>query len=603
MLLQRLVAYAGALSDAAPPYYSEKEVRWMLRLERDGTPSTGSLIPLRDPSDPKGRRGVRRLVPDLVRPGTKSKPCLAADQIKYVLGWIRPDDVDPVQTERVTGRHHAAFRELIAAWQATYPGEAVAKAIHHFYQDGHSERMRPADDAWADNDLAVFSVDGMFAPDLPTARQFWLEHCQRMKVSANRGVCLCCGEVRALLPRMTEQIKGKLLPGGGSQGQALVSMNHPPHGFDLVQGLTNTPICEACGNSAMTGLDALLRDRSRSLGRRGQAAKTVWWLAGKSVETSLFDLIESPDEDQVAALIGSIATGREPSVSALDAAAFCSLTLSGSTARVIVRDWVDLPLERVMRNVASWFADHAMADLATGQVRHFGVGYLALVMGRYKSGRAQGDGSYADFGDKGDQRPGDAYEALVRAATRADPLPVSLLGHVVRRVRMDHRLDTARAALIRLGLIRYQKGETVTAALDPDARDPAYVCGRVFTVLEAIQYATTKGGDQRNTTFVDRYLSKAIANPAAALVAGRKDSIPWLRKLRLSQPGPQVALGRRLDELFDLLTEIPVALTLTEQARFLLGYHHQRAYDRASAIAAKAAKAAKSQEHDTVLPA
>ena len=122
-------------------------------------------------------------------------------------------------------------------------------------------------------------------------------------------------------------------------------------------------------------------------------------------------------------------------------------------------------------------------------------------------------------------------------------------------------------------------------SLDPGAPYPAYQCGRMFAVLEQIQRAAL--GDV-NTTIADKYLPAATATPRAILVMLQKNSSAHLRKLRRRNTGAYYALNSRLDEVLghlDAGRNIPPVLDTEGQAQFILGYHHQRAADRAAARA------------------
>ena len=115
--------------------------------------------------------------------------------------------------------------------------------------------------------------------------------------------------------------------------------------------------------------------------------------------------------------------------------------------------------------------------------------------------------------------------------------------------------------------------------LDLSNRDPAYVAGRAFAVIESLQDAAS--GGQLNTTYADRYFAGAVTNPRAAIVSGRRDAAAWLRKLRRTKRGLAVRYDKQLTEIFDLIDAdpgLPATTTLREQALFLLGYHHQRAH-------------------------
>jgi CRISPR-associated protein Csd1 len=110
----------------------------------------------------------------------------------------------------------------------------------------------------------------------------------------------------------------------------------------------------------------------------------------------------------------------------------------------------------------------------------------------------------------------------------------------------------------------------------------------MFAVLEDIQRAAL--GRDVNTTIADKYLPAATATPLAILTMLRKNANGHLKRVRRSSAGAYYALSGRLDEVLEHISPdpgIPATLTLAGQAEFILGYHHQRAADLASARARK----------------
>jgi CRISPR-associated protein Csd1 len=95
-----------------------------------------------------------------------------------------------------------------------------------------------------------------------------------------------------------------------------------------------------------------------------------------------------------------------------------------------------------------------MVDAWTGALTPVGLIHLARVTGRWQAGRGGATGSWAKFGASGADRPDGIYQALLRAALLGKALPPKLLTHVINRIRIDGRVDTARVALIRLALRR-----------------------------------------------------------------------------------------------------------------------------------------------------
>jgi CRISPR-associated protein Csd1 len=348
----------------------------------------------------------------------------------------------------------------------------------------------------------------------------------------------------------------------------------------------HTPICARCGLAAMSALESLLSDQWKSA-LAGQDTRVAWWVTG-GADFDLDPLDDPrPRPEQVAHLIGGPARGLQAGPPGGDAVAmFCAVAIGGNVSRVMVREWIETPLPRIRDNLASWFAGHQMIDAWGGEPRYVGLGQLARASGRWLADRK----SYAMLNSPGEDRPGGTYQGLLRAALLGKPLPPKLLAHVVHRIRADGHLDTERAALIRLALVRrpgIPDPEAYMPALSPGNDQPAYLAGRIFAVLEDIQLSAARaaGDNPPNVTFTDRYFARAVTSPAVALVAGRRDARAWLKKLRRDRPTWALAAERRLDDLFDQIATaggIPHGAVLADQAAFILGYHQQRAALRAS---------------------
>jgi CRISPR-associated protein Csd1 len=588
MLLQRLVEYAGR-DDAAPAFHVERSFDWQLSLDRTGQPLAQSVQPLTT-QDAKGRaRGVPHIVPAIVRTvGVAAN--LAADDAQYVLGWgddtTRPDRVQQC---------HAAFVELTRRWADSAPGrnDPVAQAVWAFYRDGHASSIRRPE-ACSAKARVLIVVDGEPAYRAPSVVLFWADEVARSKGSARgAGLCLACGKSRPLLDSLPGNVPAWLVP-GASNSAALVSVNERVFGYDLAIKLGASPICVGCGEAVTAGLVRAL-DSGHAATYPGQNTRMAWWTTAPTSFDPM-SLIGEPGDEAVT-LLQSVHTGRPPSFD--ESVTFCSLSVGGNVARVMVRDWIEMPLTNVRDNLATWFDDHQTEPVQRDGRRFHGIGRLTLACGRWirKPGR---NGGYARFDDKAADRPVGVHHDLVRAALRGTPAPASLLAHLVHRVRTDGHIDDPRAALLRLLLTRHPYvTEPPMPGLDPDNTNPAYVAGRTFAVLEQIQYDAS-GGDL-NATYGDRYFAGALANPRAALVSGRADARSWLRKLRRDpkKKGQLIRHEQQLDTLFNLFgsdTGIPGRTNVREQALFLLGYHHQRAHRFAAIAAAKAT-------HTPALPA
>lgn len=114
--------------------------------------------------------------------------------------------------------------------------------------------------------------------------------------------------------------------------------------------------------------------------------------------------------------------------------------------------------------------------------------------------------------------------------------------------------------------------------LETGNKSPAYLCGRLFAVLEDIQRAAIPGA---GSTITDKYFGTASSAPASVFVNLLRTAQHHLGKLRKEKEGAFHGLNKRLEEVLGELTEFPKTLSLEQQGYFSLGYYHQRAHDRA----------------------
>lgn len=576
MLLTRLVEYARTDPAVPPAYYASKLLRWIVELNADGSPASTQLTDLADPTERTRRNGIPHVVPAVQRSGTGAQPMLAADTAEYALGW----STDETRVAK-SARYHAAFADLASRWHQA-DRSAESSALHEFLTGQHADTLVRPDDLTG-NHLVAFRVAGRFLHADPGAQRFWAGEAVGRKGSTREGLCLVCGQNGRLLQTIPQQLPTRLVP-GASNNASLVSLNKAVHGYNLQEQLVHVPICTNCGLQSMAALESLLAGEY-STTYPGQDTRLAWWVT----EDAEFDLrtLDEPSPEDVAHMIGGPARGVPSDVE--DLSFFCSLAIGGNVARVVVREWIEQPLPSIRKNLRRWFDDHEMVDLWTGLPQYVGTRRMAQAAGRWVPGRGEDNGSYVRFNAKGEDRPEDVYRGLLASALLKKTLPPRLLAHVVRRVRVDGRIDTARAALIRLAL-RRQPGipnpEDYMPVLNPENNQPAYLAGRIFAVLSDLQYQANRarGSEPLNTTFSDRYFSRAVTSPAVALVTGRRTARAWLRVLRKRDLAATRAIEARLDELFDQLAVaggMPHGTVLAEKAAFILGYHQERAAARA----------------------
>src|SRR5215207_1651751 len=278
MLLQRLVAMHPEDDTNKPVHYRDRPIRWQLALRHDGTPASGSLTDLADPTDPTRRLGTSFPVPYTTRTSGVAA-CLGADDLQYVLGWGAPES----KPNRVAACH-TAFIQLVRAWAEHAPEDPAAQALVAFYHAGQPARITQPE-GWASKQSVLISIDGIPVTQSPSLQRFWAGEVERRKAGgtgngARRGRCLVCGtEDALLLDTLPQQLPRRLVP-LATQNVALVSANKRIHTYDFSESLTTVPICTDCGRRAVHNLESVLGDPEWSVSYGGDS-RLVWWTLGE----------------------------------------------------------------------------------------------------------------------------------------------------------------------------------------------------------------------------------------------------------------------------------------------------------------------------------
>jgi CRISPR-associated protein Csd1 len=554
MILQQLRADAGQLlPDAAPPMYDRKPVRWLIDLDRSGR----LLGFVRLSGEGRSADRGRELFVPFVKRTSGIRPLLLADKPAYALGLAE----DPRAAET-----HASFKHLATQCHAATRSDLVGAVCR--FLESWEPRDDPALTEMGPSDLMTFRVGEQLPIDLPEVRAFWAQQFQPAADDAARPMeCLVCGSLGPVERMMPVPVKG--IPDGQTSGVALVSANTSAFESYGLERAQTSPICMTCGELSHKALNALLAESRRHL-RVGKLVYVFWSSEG---DYSPLDDLDHPDPETVKRLIDAYRTGRQQSV--IDIAPFHATALSASGGRAVVRDWLSTTVGAVKQNLGRWFAWQAMVAPNGEQGMAFGVYPLAASL--YRDARKE--------------MVALVPQQLTRAALAGAPLPDSLLAQALRRTRAEGQVTHPRAALIKAVLASQHPNMEVAermAQLDPETRDPAYVCGRLLAELEEIQNRAIPG---IKATLVDRYFGTASTAPASVFGRLLSGAQAHLGKLRKTHEGAYAGAEKRLETILQPLQSFPKTLTLKQQALFSLGYYHQRAATRAAKSEAKARQA------------
>jgi CRISPR-associated protein Csd1 len=411
---------------------------------------------------------------------------------------------------------------------------------------------------------------------------------QRKLLESSQRKCAVCGHSKYPVEDIPHGMI-KRVPAGQSSGCALVSYNENAfESYDL-KGNNNSSICTNCAKTYVEGLNWLLSAGNEFVlkNKKGKEKTTfhytnrknfgsdtamVFWTR-RNADLPEIDQLEAPNPDDVARLIESVTAGTEKDSRYIEPDQFYSFTLSGSAARIAVRDWIETSLYDFRKSVAKWFRDIAVVKYDK-DLKNIKTHYARLYDLARSCQRRNTDGSY----DRDDTSLARVAAYLWSSALTNTQLPSWMLTRVLQRARLDKYGVTAdRAALIKLILNRNNKGGDFVIAekMEEGHKPVAYVCGQIFAKLESIQYAAL--GD-RNSGIRERYFTYAMTLPASAFGRLLDLSSKHYKKLKNEKPGLAINLDRELQALVkDIdINKLPATFSLEEKGQFAIGYYHQR---------------------------
>ena len=560
----------GAGKPKVPDYgFSEEKIGWIIVLSREG-----DWIDLKShlTTDKKPQPKLMN-VPRAEKRTSGIKPNFLWDKTAYTLGVNANPDKAAAKTQPflLAEDTFSAFRERHLELLQKEQDDGL-RALYQFLVKWQPSRFQDTSVADKINMLdsnIVFQLDGArcYIHESERARVLWAALLQND--DAETGLCLISGET-APIARLHPAIKGIL--GGQSSGGAIVSFNKESfESLGKEQG-ANAPISEQAAFTYTTVLNYLLRRENRHCLTIGDAS-TVFWAeapddsSAEAEESFFFDMMTVTDGEEnqkVFDILQQIAKGRPLKEIAPNLHAdtrFYILGLAPNASRISIRFWLNTTFGQLAQNLAAHWQDLAIEPCPWQTPPSI---WRLLIQ-------------TAPLGKTENISPVLAGE-MTRAVINGTPYPMSLLSQLLARIRADGDANGLRIAMIKAILARkFRKGlikEGVPMSLDKESKNPAYLLGRMFAVLERIQYQAL--GDI-NAGIADRYYGSASAVPFSVfprLLVGARHHLSRLRK---DKPGLAVNLDKDLGEIISALPQnYPRHFSIDEQGRFSIGYYQQK---------------------------
>ena len=556
MILQALNRYYERLKDDPetdiPLFgFGKQKIHFALVISEDG-----KLVQISDLREkPKNKLvAVSLTVPQIGKKRSVAiEPNFMWDNTGYVLGQdAKGKDARALERFEAFRRFHHKLGDSM--------GDPGMNAVLHFL-DSWKPDDAPALAHWEEMGGAnlVFRLDGdlMYIHERPAVMQRWTKHCadEGSDVSAT---CLVSGETTPIA-RLHPAIKG--VQGAQSTGAGIVSFNLDAFlSYGKKQNF-NAPVGESPAFAYTTGLNHLLRFKSRQRVQIGDATTVFWTERASPIEGFMGVILYPRDDDadlaNVRLFLEAARDGKNfPDISDPDIQ-FYILGLSPNASRLAVRFWHVSTVGHMAEKIGQHFRDLAIVRRFETDPEFPGMWHLlrqTAVQGKTKN------------------IPPLLAGAVMRSILTGSAYPQMLLSAILGRIRADQEINYLRAGIIKACLVRKFRfnriDKEVTMSLDNQSTNVAYRLGRLFAVLEKAQRDAIPGA---NITIKDRFYGSASATP----------SVVFPQLLRLAQHHIQKAeYGGRTDKMVEKIIsgieKFPTHLGLDEQGMFAIGYYHQR---------------------------
>mgnify|MGYP003308479118 CR=1 FL=1 len=561
MILRALYDYYQRRKDVAPRGFEYKELGFLIVISKDG-----DFVRIEDCRIDKKRCNIFLVPKTVSRSGSKSGmfPCMMWDNTRFVLGISKNETPNP------EGQYLDAFKQSVRNLLKKHPESERIYAVCKFY------------DKYPEKDLSpVFANDVLYKDILETTKNISFRIQGDLLIAAedpaikediyntenqtiNGNICLVTG-----LKSEIARIHSKT-PLPGATFASLVSFQKG-YGYDSYgkEQAYNASVSTEAEFAYTTALNLLSSRDSHNKFSIGNRTFLFWSSsdseASKASEESIFAFFghteENDDPNKRIELVQqtflSIYNGK---LTSSKDDRFFILGLAPNSARIAVVYWAELPLLQFARIINQHFEDMEITD-ARKEKKPF-AGLHSIL------------GAVSLEGKSSNVSP-NLPDAVVKSIFQGLPYPTSLYQSCIRRIRAEQTIYKTRAAIIKAYLNRLNdsNNKKLDIMLDKENTNQGYLCGRLFAVLENLQYAANGQDSIRSS-----YMNAASSTPSAIFSTILKLSNNHFGKLSKDKKGLALFFDKQKTEILSSLNDFPDTLDLQDQGRFFLGYYHQKNY-------------------------
>ena len=556
MILKALYDYYNRCEGLSAKGLEQKEIGYLIVIDKDGT-----FVRIESRMKDKKTAQTFLVLQTIKRSGRKYAPNILWDNYEYVIGGA--DE---------SAKKHDTFIRMIEKLKEQVSSDRYLNAISEFYKKNENlEDIIKNDVLYEEMHKSKKNISFLLQGESKIAAEnekVWNLILSQSADDGIYGICLVTGK-KDSVARLHTTIK--LTKDTGPLVSFKTDRGYDSYGKE--QGY-NAQISGDAEFAYTTALNAMLQKGSHNKFSVGNRTFVFWASsnseAAEQTEGSLFDLLGYTEEEvddpnakieQVRKVFTAIYSG---SLKTSLEDRFYILGLAPNSARIAVVYWSECSLKEFAGKILCHFEDMKIKDTRIDKKPYMGIkSMLAAVTLNGKQSEATPN----------------LPEAVVKSIFQGTPYPFTLFSACIRRIRAESgnkdAIRIARMAIIKAYLNRINdNNKKIETMLDKSNTNQGYLCGRLFAVLENLQYAANKQDSIRSG-----YMNAAASTPSAVYPTILKLSNSHYSKLAKDKKGLAIYFDNQKKEIMAQISDFPDTLDLSDQGRFFLGYYHQKNHE------------------------
>lgn len=556
MILKALYDYYNRCEGLSAKGLEQKEIGYLIVIDKDGT-----FVRIESRMKDKKTAQTFLVLQTIKRSGRKYAPNILWDNYEYVIGGA--DE---------SAKKHDTFIRMIEKLKEQVSSDRYLNAISEFYKKNEKlEDIIKNDVLYEEMHKSKKNISFLLQGESKIAAEnerVWNLILSQSADDGIYGICLVTGK-KDSVARLHTTIK--LTKDTGPLVSFKTDRGYDSYGKE--QGY-NAQISGDAEFAYTTALNAMLQKGSHNKFSVGNRTFAFWASsnseAAEQTEGSLFDLLGYTEEEvddpnakieQVRKVFTAIYSG---SLKTSLEDRFYILGLAPNSARIAVVYWSECSLKEFAGKILCHFEDMKIKDTRIDKKPYMGIkSMLAAVTLNGKQSEATPN----------------LPEAVVKSIFQGTPYPFTLFSACIRRIRAESgnkdAIRIARMAIIKAYLNRINdNNKKIETMLDKSNTNQGYLCGRLFAVLENLQYAANKQDSIRSG-----YMNAASSTPSAVYPTILKLSNSHYSKLAKDKKGLAIYFDNQKKEIMAQISDFPDTLDLSDQGRFFLGYYHQKNHE------------------------